>query len=668
MILADSLADDWAAIDRVVFHDRELPPGGTEEPGAVADTLQQSGGFRAVDRRELAAWLEVRARVEASGTLLLNTQGDSIPTAGLRAYIEAGGRLVWCGTGPSFLGLRFASKPPEPLTRTPPAATPEGVAWGLRPGPRGGDGFLAPGDAGLVLAGVEGWASIFLLPLLPNKAGSGLLRFGSQFLSVGSSWEDIDELMRVAAHGLGLGAPPAPAGAPGDDAAAAPAAQPPGEPGILVESGGFRVARAEALRKLMGHQLGDDAPFLLPWARAAAACGAREVEVRAGFSSIELSFDGEPLPARWAPNPFDSLFGEEPEAEPARQTAFGILGALKLRPSRVELETGRTRLVVSSPEKNAATELPAPAARTRLRAVWFGPYPGWPVQHVSVGRLLDACPIAPFRLRVNDKTVRAPRSAEMESVDFEEPGVRGVLFSQRNGWGHSRLGIHRLGVRVCEVAKWTWPAMVDGDVEAPGLTLNLSQTGVVRDASFDRMMAALVPVMFRLIDKVLERHSPALRRAAELVRDRRLDGLWSRLTEPRPQPTGPEARSLFARVGGFLGRAALDEGERVVEAAARPIWWLRRCSYGIPGDKALMDAPLWFSAVGGTLSRRRLEAVADELGYIPVASAWHPRHPRAGDVLRLVSEGDRRLSQDLYRRRMTPVDDELAAGRPLERR
>ncbi|MBI4345471.1 MAG: hypothetical protein HY553_01360 [Elusimicrobia bacterium] len=642
MIPSAAIRDDWESIDRVAFRDVALGAGATEEPQAVADTLQALGGYRIVDRRELRAWLEAR-RTTAEGTILVNIHGRTIPPEGLREYMSAGGRLVWCGAGPDFLGFSFREKPP---TLNPPRATPAGVEWGFHPHPRGGRNYVPAESAGLTLVGVDGWSSIFFLNLDPSRPQSGLLRV-TGFFDIGSSGQDIKELMRSAAHGIGEPFIRRPV-----VLADAPAATPAG-PGELVASGSFRIDREAALSKLSAYRFVSPESFLLPWARAASASGAGLLEAWAkahGDSAVLwTSFDGAPLPDRWTQDPIGSLFAEGDDSKAAREVAFCIVAAAQASASRFELTSGGIKTTLRGFSATSVEPGREGERKTTLLIHFEGRRLGRHPAFKAIDRLNVSCRAARFKLKTFALEQPGLEAEDATSVRFDGGSVRGLL---RPSNGHSRLQVHALGARVCEVAMWTWPVMVEGEIDASELTLNLSQSGIVRDAAFDRMLAALKDPMLRLVAKVLASHSEAFREAARLVRARGLEGRWRRLT-PVPPLSYPAEGSGLAAWAGRLG-GAFSRTQATLRAAALPVWWLRRSTYHIPEDSPLMDAPVWFAADGGTLSRRRLEAVANRLGYIPVASRWQDR-AAAGDELLLLSDGDRRLAGDaLYGRPLKP--------------
>lgn len=652
MIFTAALRGDWAGLDRVVFRDPSRPSGGVEEPEAIAQTLADLHGYRIVDSARLQDWLKDKLQRGADGSVLVNVQGSGIPLERLEEYLRAGGRLVWTGQLAGFLNLQARESPPDKLKA--PKATEEGVRWGLHPNSRGGNGFVKAADAGLPLAAVDGWASIFFLNLNPEKPKSGLLRYASLFHGAGSAGSEVAELARIAAHGLtGGGAEPA---------VPLPAAD--GE-GVYVGSGSFKVSRQEALEKLSSYQLGEATTFLLPCARAASASGAASVDLasRVRLFAVEttLSFDGLPLPAGWSADPLSAVFADGEAWEPARHLAFGLLTALRLRPKRIEIVSGAERAVLTGLSAHSCEALSAPSPRTVLRFLFPGLAGGGWISRKAAQALAESCAPARFALTIGGGAAPGLPFSGPDSVRFDENGIRGVI-SPSNG--HSGLRVHVHGAYVCRVDKWTWPAMVEGVVDCAGLRMNISQSGVIRDEGFDAMMNALVGPMEALIARVLERHSPAFRTAAELIAEKRLDGLWEALTPAPPPPFGRGGvpGRAAARLGALLG--GVKPGELgALEEAARPLWWLRRCA--VTEGSGLMDAPLWLSAAGTPLTRRDLAAVVEELGYLPVARGLFRGHEQAQRILRVFTKNDAALVGQLpWKRR--DCDQALNAGRRLK--
>ncbi|MDE2292631.1 MAG: hypothetical protein KGL53_11165, partial [Elusimicrobia bacterium] len=107
----------------------------------------------------------------------------------------------------------------------------------------------------------------------------------------------------------------------------------------FVESGSLRVDRPRALEKLRRYQLGDPRRGVLFWLRCACAAGAKFVNVEPGPNTLVLTFDGRPLARADLRDPYGALFVEDAEPR-GRQLALGMLWAMRLEPSSLELESG----------------------------------------------------------------------------------------------------------------------------------------------------------------------------------------------------------------------------------------------------------------------------------------------------------------------------------------
>ncbi|HAH08284.1 MAG TPA: hypothetical protein DCM05_17455 [Elusimicrobia bacterium] len=642
--------------ERVVFHDPAYPSSWVAEPGVIAESLEHFGGYRILGAKALKSWMEERISAGIPNTICVMAQGvapDTVyesPDASclIRRYMDAGGRVVWIGDMPFvFMGSRFRGKVDRwawhavlglhlhrGILHKSCEVPPEGLTWGVPQGHGESGAICAKASevsAALVVHGE--YASTFFLNLNPAFPQSGFLRVsGGGFSADGAG---IDLLLRLSAHGIGEARPghwlfheePAPASAE------------PGLPGELVETGELRVDRARALEKLMDYQLPDPALFVLPWVRAAAAAGAQRVFFHKEPEGLLMRFDGELFTRGNLEDPWAALFAEEPregrDAHAARrQLALGLLGALRTRPTELRVQSGDCALLARGLDDLSVSSLQPGEPQTLIRVRWRF----WSRTRSNlVGQALEAvrkaCLHSRLKIRIEEEELKAPAEAEgLPSVSFEAESVRGWLTVPPPLAFASRLEIHQHGVLVGRSEVWTWPNNVTGWVDTDRIGLNLSQSGVVRDARFDALMAALAGPIQELTMKVLplvERDLPEAARLAMASPYCRAQ--WAAHAEHPVSFDVKTARWKRGVLGAKLLRMLqLDSRASTLELIRRTAWlacWLRMGAGSVP-----KETPLYFSADGGVLSQGRLEELAagGELRYV---TSPRPDLPDGKDVL-----------------------------------
>lgn len=654
--------DSWREADRTAFHDRRYPTSWISDLDGMADTLRQAAGFYLLDADRLAEWMRLRLASGAPGAtcvLLHGVAPDTVYESATREclarrYMDAGGRLVWIGDLPFYyrgnrrggystpnvadpvLGVGFAGDVPGP-TET----TPEGLAWGFRPGGGGGSRGIALEKASVVLCRVGGHASSFLLNFNRHHPLSGFIYVGS---FGGATWGGLEQLIRVATHGLRPVALPFSSESGGaSEMAPSTGGTAPQGPGELVQSGRLRIDRDAALDKLRRLQLKDPASFLLPWTRCAVSSGAREWKVGGRFNELEWRFDGSPLEAATFDDPFAAFFEEAPSKDRRLHLAYGLLATFRLPVARVSIESGigagRRRVVVHSP-KRWEPAAPEEATHTLLRVRWIDPVRGLLERRRALARLRVASWAEP--------------PVDLPSLAFDEKGLRGwVAVPPPIGFG-SRIDIHVLGAYACTADVWTWPARVVARVDTDRLQLNLSQDGVVRNPGFDAVVADLAGPIGRLLEQVLPEQARMLPEVARRTLGLKDRALWASFLYYQ------WARNPPAAVLGRIGRLALPSAGELRRAAAVAAFLWASDLPGSPDSKdPIMDVPLYLSASGETLTRRRALELRRERGHHAVSFEPFSGNPRAKDVVWLSSGCNERLfrGEDVKH-----VDDELARG------
>ncbi|MBI4345431.1 MAG: hypothetical protein HY553_01155 [Elusimicrobia bacterium] len=628
MLPAAPFQDRPGEATRVVFYDPKVDPGWIDEPEAIAETLTVRGGYRVLDERALDEWLAVRTRGDADATVLFNLHGPAIGRDDrLLAFMRSGGRLVWAGFPPTFLGLSFRNIPE--YDAAPAETTEEGVRWGLRPGRRGGHYGVTPAaNAGTVLVRRGDDAVFFFLNLNSDKPSSGFLKLHH---GMGADWSVLSEALRVAGSGLGptpdterlmlLSEEPAPA---------APAS-PTG--GSYVRSGEFRIAREKALEKLQAFQLADPSLFLLPLARAAAAAGARVLRVGAGLARITVEHDGKPLPAERVADPFGALFDRRDDRA-AIETATAVLAVLRGRPSWVDLESGGKLARIRS-----ATDfrLGGSDRSNRVTVQWtvgqLDFFRAWALRRKALRELRDACGTGRLRVIINgaERPPAEPPAEAPPDKAFDKGGVRGRIYGGPTGTFGSRLALHYLGVRCAESKAYTDPRALAGWLDCDDLTLPVSQTGVVRDEKFDAALASVREPGLELVAETAAEWALFFPSAARLVFEGQ-EATWRRHNSYRHRRHPADLSPTY--------HIPLGE-DPLLARAAQWAWFMRWNAEQLP------DTPLWMAADGGVLTPRRINELAAERGELRATYHRGGGGADAATTLWLVSSGDIRQAEGL---------------------
>lgn len=379
--------------------------------------------------------------------------------------------------------------------------------------------------------------------------------------------------------------------------------------GVLVGSGGFKVDRAHALRKLERYQLPANVGGWLAWARCAAAGGATEVRCRVVGSEVSLAFAGRPFSRGDLEDPFAPLFaGRGPGRERGALLATGLLQALAAEPREVVVASGagrdRVSLTARSLSDVSVLPTPGPDTGTLLRVVW-------PFGSDSRGRFLSTSYVMfrtvpltyPERLKVLGNLSFAPWPEEAWAArPFRLGAAQGRLrIPSFSTPPDSHLSIFKLGVFVCEHRELFPWAKVQGWVNDDKLSLTASQTGVAPDARFAGLMRLVARETEAMLREAADAHPASLREArAAMAADPGARAVWDLRMKWGPHAGAAAAapawwRTLF--VPGTLKR--YEAYRRVLDAAERTLW--------------LKDAAARLAAPGRTPPRGLAAAVAAAL-------------------------------------------------------
>jgi len=405
------------------------------------------------------------------------------------------------------------------------------------------------------------------------------------------------------------------------------------ESGEWVGSGEFKIDREAALAKLAQYQLADPTLFTLAWVRAASAAGASAVRIDSTRALLRFEAHGMTFSSAELGALYDPLLdgGETPRAASRRHFAMGLLAAQQLDPAKIVIRSGRAQVTLDRAGSGAVDPADQEPGRTsveihaddRTRGADLARAAGWPALE---------CPAAPMRIHVGE--IEAPRvSAEADWLARKENGVRVWVRPALERLTGDRVAFSCLGARVATIELDGGLAGVDGLVDDPGLRLDLSQKGLVRDGRFDAAVNVLRNAAGVLIEEIAERclFGDALRSASsDYDRWRSAQSnVAPAMTYRRPPWLAPDGRLRrwieLARdaAGELLARQSTSH--RSGYLLARRIAWLRAAcrnldspidDRGRPGAASLWKAPIFLTQSGNGVSLERLESTRVETGSV----------------------------------------------------
>ncbi|NMC72077.1 MAG: hypothetical protein GYA57_18745, partial [Myxococcales bacterium] len=424
-----------------------------------------------------------------------------------------------------------------------------------------------------------------------------------------------------------------------------------------VAPGEFTLDREQARSKLRQFQLADPRRYVLFLVEAAILRGATRVDFRIDSDDVVCEFDGPPLTAY----DFDELYGSlfvrsEDDATRARRAlALGLNAAMALNPRwirvdsgdeeaavRFELRADRPDAIQPAPEAVAGTRIHVKSRfRAGLAVAFVRNLAGsvaeerwlrWLCRFSRVPVVLDGKPVSfgfdePW---LAEAAGRAP---------IEEPGLAGMACFDPARDEPPRVGLLCSGVLVA----WhrpDGPPHAFGVVESRDFRRDASQSDVVRDAAWERALAAWRRAADAALAGALERGSfGGSAVVAGRVREAVLDALRRRR----------EAFTACRDTG-----AALDPIHRAL--ARVPVW------NAVRGEPLHTEQLLAEIAAGRPVryTAAAFDDLPDEAGQGVVRTAWKDE----ADLLQALFAG---RTEDVTPALQRAVEREKARRRFLER-
>jgi hypothetical protein len=267
-------------------------------------------------------------------------------------------------------------------------------------------------------------------------------------------------------------------------------APPPDEDGRdeqLVESGSFHVDTGWMIEKLRGHQLGESRDFLVPMLRSAVASGATRVTLDRVPGGLAMRFDGRPFTSRELADPLHALIDREGEtAARGVHLAYGLLALERLGPDLVQVTSGgpsgQSTAILTSKGPIPPGRIGINRAEGTVVGVLWGRGTAWGLTKEVFLKIAARYGMTSTALIIESRPVLSPPPpGEKGWHAFEDGGWRGTFrFIEEEG-PLSRVRLYCLGAFVQEIRERVGFQPVEACLGGDGLSLDISQSGVVRD-------------------------------------------------------------------------------------------------------------------------------------------------------------------------------------------
>jgi hypothetical protein len=322
----------------------------------------------------------------------------------------------------------------------------------------------------------------------------------------------------------------------------------------LVETGGFRIDRKRALKKLTRYQLPAPERGAFFWVRAAVAAGAKRYEVRQGSDFLELRFNGKPFSKSELADPYGGLFDAGDARR--RQFALGLLWLIRLEPSRLTIDSGGTRLSVESLEKEALSPSGASKNWTVVYAKWGGllrMFKGSPWKRPAV-EYGTHCPMSGLEINVSGREIEEDPFSERIAVhefSWRDARVQMSYWHAVSAGVRSHVDLSVLGVRA-DVVRYKprfVPCWAMANLRAH--ELDASEFKAVKNERLDALCDRIASEERHLLAKMLDAFESG--KGVESYRDSIRKACTLLLKNPKTDRRSPLLRRLWdARDSGSL--------------------------------------------------------------------------------------------------------------------
>jgi hypothetical protein len=264
--------------------------------------------------------------------------------------------------------------------------------------------------------------------------------------------------------------------------------------GRPVAEGEFTLDKEMARQKMRRFQLADPHAYVLELVQAAVLRGASEIAFRIDSDDMHMRFDGPPFQADELSRAEAAMLESRGDSS-LRQLGLGLSACMALKPrfarvdsagNRLELRPGKPDVLGRGPEGTHTHIHVRDRPGLRMGEVFRSL-----LGQTSEGDLLKThCALAPVPIKLNRRLISQPLE---EHYPYGAVLIQGEGF---RGWGgfrlfeRARLGFLRAGVLVEWVDLPERVLPFQAVLSCDELLENVSQTAIVRDATYERLVAA----------------------------------------------------------------------------------------------------------------------------------------------------------------------------------
>ena len=288
--------------------------------------------------------------------------------------------------------------------------------------------------------------------------------------------------------------------------------------------GAFTLDREKARDKMRLFQLADPVRYVLELVQAAVLKGASRIRFDIDADDMLMRCDGAPFTVEDFEDVYGSLLSktESPVVEARRELCLGLNAAMALNPRFIRVESGRAFLLMRPGKDDEYGALEAEVAGTsvhvkqRFRAgllvEFFKNLSGRLAEEHLLRERCVFCPV-PVDLEgeVISRGLELPRA--LATARFEIEGVRGVIGLSPTLLSRKIKSIEEVARRVhivvdgVVIVTHDLPELLPGTlavVVGSRLRKDVSQSDIVRDEEYDRLVAALRDTRLRLLEALCD--------------------------------------------------------------------------------------------------------------------------------------------------------------------
>jgi hypothetical protein len=341
--------------------------------------------------------------------------------------------------------------------------------------------------------------------------------------------------------------------------------------------GAFTLDREKARDKMRLFQLADPVRYVLELVQAAMLKGASRIRFDIDADDMLMRCDGTPFTVEDFEDVYGSLLSktESPVVEARRELCLGLNAAMALNPRFIRVESGGAYLLMRPGKDDEYGALEAEVAGTsvhvkqRFRAgllvEFFRNLSGRLAEEYLLRERCVFCPV-PVDLEgeVISRGLELPRA--LATARFEIEGVRGVIGLSHTLLSRKITSIEEVARRVhivvdgVVIVTHDLPELLPGTlavVVGSRLRKDVSQSDIVRDEEYDRLVAALRDTRLRLLEALCD--------ACRVARGEELHELLETLLRWYLEHSENAVPSLL----DLLSRPAGDPGRRLLRV---PLW------------------------------------------------------------------------------------------------